>query len=906
MSITIYDMLAKVSWETNPQEVRELIKLTAAQDRMVDELKMSNKRLEQQMIKTNDPVKLKKYNDQLTENQRRINSITKATKEQGTAVDQLKKKQQEFLLLLQKGGDPQMVQGLLRNLKLVEDQLNKMDKQVTVLPSKFAGVGRAMLAGIGGGLAAGGLLGLVTTLSSAVPNLIGNALDEAAEAEQGLLRFKQTLDNLGMSEYFDELVQSADDWAKKSKNLFDNDDILAGQAKFIEGTKVTKDQLKELIPVAIDLAAKLSVDVVTASELLTNVIIGKASPELKRLGLNVKGVTTEVGRVNEITGDFAKLLSGSVDTALQTASGGTKQLRQELANLEEDLGNKLLPLQKALTKFKLGLVSLLSDAFATDEDRLAEAIGKKADEYKVILDFKGARLTDKSLQDLIDKRQKEVNLLKEAKEINDKIIAQHKSVNETMDAEKRNRTIINELIEREGRLIALQKFQNKKSANVVFNPNAGADEVADVDKDAAAAAKKTAEDRKRALEESARIIREAKLSLLDEEAREIKLRELKYEDEKKKLYSESAADRLAFEQAYQEDLADIREKYTKRQLDRLDKEIADMNSKVDADFKHDVKAQADHYEELRRMKKQQDDFIQSNFDAIRQYIKDENDKASEEQIENVNELVSNTKDLIAVGQSLLDADINRTEKQISLQEDRLDAARKGSTASVKIEEDRLNDLLEKREKYERAQRTIDAAVIVANQAVAISAAIVGIANAVKDGNAILIAANVVAVLAGLTAGYAAVRSINADQFYDGGYTGEGDPRQESTAVGRRPYTYHKKEYVMNEKLTSKHKDMFDGIHKGDLMVEKIGDSYYLSPKIDVNRAVADSETVRNAGRRGNDDEYITMVNELKDMNGFLRNLKLLVNNNFDAQGFGQEIASQLNNQMLINKMRTGG
>ena len=125
---------------------------------------------------------------------------------------------------------------------------------------------------------------------------------EAAEAEQGLLRFKQTLDNLGKGDLFDGLVADADRLAKTYKNLFDNDDILAGQAKFIEGTRVTEKQLKQLIPVSIELAAKLGTDVTTASEMLTNAIIGRTSPELKRLGLNMKGVGTETGRVNEIIG----------------------------------------------------------------------------------------------------------------------------------------------------------------------------------------------------------------------------------------------------------------------------------------------------------------------------------------------------------------------------------------------------------------------------------------------------------------------------------------------------------------------------------------------------------------------------------------------------------------------------
>jgi hypothetical protein len=381
MALTIYDMIAKVSWETNPQEVRELTKLTAAQDKMVDELTSSNKKLEQQILKTNDPVKLKKYNDQLTENKKRVDSITTSQKKQGDMIDQLKTKQRNFIEELKKGGDPQHVQGILRNLRQVENQLRIVDRQVVTLPAKFGNIGSQLLTGITGGLVGGGVVGALTAIGIGMTTFFGNALDEAAEAESGLLRFKQSLDNLKMGKYFNELVAYADEWAEKSKNLFDNDDILAGQAKLIEGTRLTKDEIKSLIPIAIDLAAKLGVNVVDASTLLTNAIIGKASPELKQLGLNMKGVGTQTLRAAEITGDFAKLLSGSVDVALETTAGRTKQLNQELANLEEQLGTKMLPLQRKWMQFKLEIVETLNYALKSEDDLRQDQIDAREKGY---------------------------------------------------------------------------------------------------------------------------------------------------------------------------------------------------------------------------------------------------------------------------------------------------------------------------------------------------------------------------------------------------------------------------------------------------------------------------------------------------------------------------------------------
>lgn len=65
--------------------------------------------------------------------------------------------------------------------------------------------------------------------------------------------------------------------------------------------------------------------------------------------------------------------------------------------------------------------------------------------------------------------------------------------------------------------------------------------------------------------------------------------------------------------------------------------------------------------------------------------------------------------------------------------------------------------------------------------------------------AIRVAANVATVLANI-ARATAILSAAPKQFYEGGYTGDGDPRQESTAVGKRPYIYHKQEYIIPHKL----------------------------------------------------------------------------------------------------------
>ena len=262
------------------------------------------------------------------------------------------------------------------------------------------------------------------------------------------------------------------------------------------------------------------------------------------------------------------------------------------------------------------------------------------------------------------------------------------------------------------------------------------------------------------------------------------------------------------------------------------------------------------------------------------------------------DLYSNTIDLARAAQDQIRIEEDKTNRLIALQEKRVDSARNQSSASLKIEQDRLNELVAKRKKYEQAQRAIDAAVITANTALSISNAIAGITSA--KGNPLIIAANVVAILAGIGAVIGTIRSINADSgFKEGGYTGDGDPSSESTAIGKRPYKYHKKEFVMNEELTRKHRDLFDGLHNKDLVVNKLDDGkwYITQNGLDNNAMVNDHYSVKN------DNSMMPLLYEMQGIKSLLKQREVKVENNFDSDGFGMAVATQMGNITLKNKRR---
>lgn len=338
----ILDLVAKVSWDTNEKALKDVNKELLKEDKLLEELRQKGARLEQQMLQTNDPKKLKQYNAELQQTKKNADAITESQKKQLDVTKNLQKEQKNLIEQLKKTNDPNAVKGLLQNLYKVENQMSAMTKKTSDFTSKMGGIGSSILQGIG----IGGGMQIFDQIIGGIGNIFANANKEFEEAEISQARFFQTLKNIGQEGLFDELSQMSDKLAVSYKNLFDNDDITNGQIKFIEGTRVTKSELEKLVPVAIELAAKLGTDVTTASEMLVNAIIGRTSPELKRLGLDMKGAGDETERVNRITGDFANLLTGSVDSALQTTIGRTQQLNQEIANLEEELGRQIAPIKK--------------------------------------------------------------------------------------------------------------------------------------------------------------------------------------------------------------------------------------------------------------------------------------------------------------------------------------------------------------------------------------------------------------------------------------------------------------------------------------------------------------------------------------------------------------------------------
>lgn len=173
-------------------------------------------------------------------------------------------------------------------------------------------------------------------------------------------------------------------------------------------------------------------------------------------------------------------------------------------------------------------------------------------------------------------------------------------------------------------------------------------------------------------------------------------------------------------------------------------------------------------------------------------------------------------------QTIVSIEQDKYDRLTDLQKQRVSDAEKiadrGNATVLEAEQKRLDELNKKNEEFAQKQIAIAQIQLVAESALAIAKA----AAQGGAGAAFTIAAVLIAIAAGFAQARAQSQAVAAS-FREGGYTGDGDPSQESKAIGPRNYKYHKKEYVMPEPVVSlgNNKDWFKRIHNERIDLDKL-------------------------------------------------------------------------------------
>lgn len=912
----ILDLIAKVSWQTNQAELDKLNKAIDKQDDMLTELIRKGQRLEQQRAKADNPAKAKELNKAMEANKKAIDSITAAQQKQSTATLDLINKQKQLAKAIAEATDPKQARALLAEFKKVEAQIKSTEKSASGFSSKLGSIGQSILGGLGLGVGSMGLESLV----SGIKSFVTSANQEFIDAEKTSLRLQNTLKNLGQGQYFDQLTSEADGLAKAIGYL-DNDDIVSAQQKMLAYGKLSKNEISKLLPVIINLAAAMGSDVPSATETMINIMEGRGGETLRQLGISIKDVGSTSERLAVIFNELGPTLEGNAEVLKRSSEGMQMALNQSIKDLEESVGKSTIKIKNFFTQAYGGLLLFIKDATQSEEEARQEIIDRITNKYKALND-----------EQLTAEKYKANELVKinqdyEQRIANLKIARKRKGT----DAMTYDEIIQNEdLLRKYAKIVESNKRHieaiNKAYADRQANAEARAAEDAaikaerdaeDAKAKAEANAKKQAEAQQKRIEDEKKRYQDLKTALekdradldafnVDANAKEINEVNKKYDALLKQ--AKGYSDLILIIEANRTSALIQLEKKANKDIEALtakryqvgdaeasaqmskDAEIAKRNEEWNkSEGKKKMNADAERWLKEKQLKDAQT--AQDIKDAEEEKAR----KAKERQ-----DIFDNLQAVASAAQSIISVEQEKNDRLIALQQDRINAARGNASESLKIEEDRLQGLLEKRQKFERAQRTIDAAVIVANQAVTISTAIRNIVKSSSLGPA-GVAAEVVAIIAGLAASIAAVKSATADipQFREGGYTGDGNPDNVSTTLGKRPYIYHKKEFVMDEGLTSKHRELFEGLHKREMVVKKLDDGQFYITKngLDTTKLVDDHISIKNQMQTD------SIVYQLNAINEKLGQREVNITNTFDSLGFGNVIATQLGRIEINKKLR---
>jgi hypothetical protein len=829
----ILDLVAKISWDTNTKDLQAVGAEMKKQDQLLDELRVKGGRLERQMLETNDPKKVKQYNDELQRTRKAADSIVEAQKKQVEATKKLTEEQKKLQEQLRKTNDPNAVKGLLQNLHKVDNQITAVTAKTQTMGNKLGGIGMSIIGGLGIGAGIGGAMALIT-------DSFNTAIAEFENAEKQSRLLQGTLKSLGSEQYFEGLMLEATQLAEKFKYL-DNDDIVSAQQQLLTYGKVTREEISSLLPIIIDFSARTGQDIPASTSLIIGALEGQGKA-LKQYGISMKDAETFTDRLALVQDTLGEKVKGSAEDFANSSAGIKATAEQQKADILESYG-------EAASQIELFFKGAIADLYQFIKTMSTTAEGEAQKANKRSLQEGANRLENMSKKELEFEKTLQATRAQNIKDSEQRAI----QIENEIKTKGRDAYSRKEFEDKKKQIQAEKDYQNKYRAEI-YGVNL---------------AWNSFDERQRKKENEKKKVEIERLATDETKIKKVATAKVNKDKPKKDLPTITVGLNID-EVTFTESPKALEQKAITSIENSPEFAYNEWWNKI----QKDRKAEQDAQDEIDKKDKQ---------DAKMQ-------------------IFDETMALADAAQQAIDIEKQKNDELIRLQEERVQATKGLSDKSLKIEEDRLQELLEKREKYERAQRIIDAAQIVANQALAVSNAIVAITSAAAKGGPaapFLIAANVIAIAAGVFAATNAVRSIDAG-FKDGGYTGEGDPNDVSTQLGNRGYKYHKKEFVMDEELTSKHRNLFEGLHKRDMVVKQLDDgNFYITRNgLDPDAIVSDHNTINES------TTSTALLYEMQSIRELLKQRELSVNNNFDAQGFGQAVAGQMNRITLKNKMRT--
>lgn len=121
---------------------------------------------------------------------------------------------------------------------------------------------------------------------------------------------------------------------------FDDDAIAGAEAQLLQ-YGLTEKQLKELIPLTLDYAARTGKDLTSASEDLGKAMLGQGRA-LKNVGIDFEDTGTLAGNFEQLMSGLRSQVQGFSEKDLTTAEGKLENLRNRFGEIQEEVGGPLI------------------------------------------------------------------------------------------------------------------------------------------------------------------------------------------------------------------------------------------------------------------------------------------------------------------------------------------------------------------------------------------------------------------------------------------------------------------------------------------------------------------------------------------------------------------------------------
>lgn len=127
----------------------------------------------------------------------------------------------------------------------------------------------------------------------------------------------------------------------QKKTRFDDEAYAAAQATLAQ-YDLTGQQIKDLIPLVADFAAKTGTDLTDASGKIGKALLGQGRA-LKAVGIDFKDTGSTAGNFTQIMGGLRSQVGGFAEKEGQTAAGKAEILKNQFGELQETVGSLLVP-----------------------------------------------------------------------------------------------------------------------------------------------------------------------------------------------------------------------------------------------------------------------------------------------------------------------------------------------------------------------------------------------------------------------------------------------------------------------------------------------------------------------------------------------------------------------------------